>query len=100
MMSRRRIPMMSYWKLSSMGGRRGDPMTAIDKVDANLEAALSLREIAACYLKFAEDAGNQTVWEARLRLAAKLGKEAAALEAASKQRQGHGHAVRGVIWTA
>jgi hypothetical protein len=52
---------------------------------ARHEAALSLREIAACYLKFAEEAGNPRVWEARLRLAAKLEKEAAALEAASNE---------------
>jgi hypothetical protein len=57
----------SYWKLSSVGDLRGDPMTTIDKDDASLEAALSLREIAACYRKFAAEAGNPTVWEARLR---------------------------------
>jgi hypothetical protein len=60
-------------------------MTTIDKDEARLEAALSLRGIAACYQKFAEESGNPTMWEARLRLAAKLEKEAAALEAASNQ---------------
>jgi DNA-binding transcriptional LysR family regulator len=54
-------------------------MTTIDD-DARLEASLSLREIAGSYLKSAEEAGNPTVWEARLRLAAKLEKEAAALK--------------------
>jgi len=58
-------------------------MTTIDTDYARLEAALSLREIAGYYLKSAEEAGNPTVWEARLRRAAKLEKEAAALEAAS-----------------
>jgi hypothetical protein len=60
-------------------------MTTIDKDDARLEAALSLRGVAACYRKFAEEAGNPTIWEARLRLAAKFDREAAALEAASNQ---------------
>jgi len=55
-------------------------MTTTDTDDARLEAALSLREIASSYLKSAEEAGNPTVWEARLRLAAKLEKEAAALK--------------------
>ena len=68
--------MASYWKFSSVGHLRGDAMTTIDRDDGRLEATLSLREIAACYRKFA-------MWEARLRLAAKLEKEAAALEAAS-----------------
>ena len=58
-------------------------MTTIDKDDARLAAALSLRDIAACYLKFAEEAGNPTVLEAHLRLVAKCENEAAALEAAS-----------------
>jgi hypothetical protein len=71
---------MSSEKLSSVGELRGDPMTTIDKDDTRLAAVLSLREIAACYRKFAEEGGNPTVWEARLRLAAKLEKEAAALE--------------------
>jgi hypothetical protein len=77
--------MASYWKLSSLHLRR-DPMITIDE-DARLEAALSLREIAAFYRKFAEEIGNPTVWEARQRLAAKLEKEAAVLEAASDQHR-------------
>jgi hypothetical protein len=79
--------MTSCWKRSGMGDPRGDPMTTIDKDDARHEAALGLREIAACYLKFAGEAGNPTVCEARLRLAAKLEKEAAALEAASNEHR-------------
>ena len=59
-------------------------MTTIDTDYARIEAALSLREIAGYYLKSAEEAGNPTVWEARLRLAAKLEKEAAAIAAAIK----------------
>jgi len=57
----------------------------IDRDDARLEAALCLRRIAACYRKFAEEAGNSTIWESRLRLAAKFDREAAALAAASNQ---------------
>lgn len=60
--------MASFWKFSSVSDLRGDPMMTIDKDDARLDATLSLREIAACYRKFAEEAGNPTVWEARLRL--------------------------------
>jgi len=60
-------------------------MTAIDKDDARLEAALCLRSIAACYRKFADEAGDPTIWESRLRLAAKFDREAAALAAASNQ---------------
>ena len=58
-------------------------MTTIDKDDARFAAALSLRDIAASYRKFAEEAGNPTVLEAHLRLVAKCEKEAAALDAAS-----------------
>ena len=58
-------------------------MTTIDKDDARLAAALSLRDIAARLRKFAEEAGNPAVLEAHLRLLAKCDKEAAALEAAS-----------------
>ena len=60
-------------------------MTDMDH--ARLEAVLSLREIAACYLKFAKEAGNRTVRGARLQLAGRLEKEAAALEAASNQHR-------------
>jgi hypothetical protein len=63
-------------------------MMMIDKDDAKLEASLSLRKIAACYRNSAEQADNPTLWEARLWLAAKLEKEAAALEAASNLRCG------------
>jgi hypothetical protein len=70
-------------KLSSVGDLRRDPTTDMD--DARLEAALSLREIAGCHLKFAKEASNPTIWRARLRLAAKLEKEAAALDATAPQ---------------
>ena len=58
-------------------------MTNMD--DARREAVLSLRKLAACYLRFAKEAGDPMVWGARQRLWAKLEKEAAALEAASNQ---------------
>jgi hypothetical protein len=60
-------------------------MTTIDKDDARLAAALSLRHIAASYRKFAEEAGNPRVGEARLRLATKFEKEADALKVTSNQ---------------
>jgi len=58
-----------------------------DMDDARLEAVRSFREIATFYLNFAKEAGTPTVQGARLRLAAKFEKEAAALEAASSQHQ-------------
>jgi hypothetical protein len=72
-------------KLHAINQTEDGDMT--DMHDARREVALSLREIAACYLKFAKEAGNSTVWAGRLRLAAKLEKEAAALEAASNQHR-------------
>jgi hypothetical protein len=71
--------------LQAINQTEDDDMTDMD--DARFEAVLSFREIAACYLKFAIEAGNPTVRGARLRLAAKLEKEAAALEAASNQHR-------------
>jgi hypothetical protein len=62
-------------------------MTTIDKDGARLEAVLSLREIGAYYRKFAEEADDPTVSEARLRLAAKLEREATALEPEANQRR-------------
>jgi hypothetical protein len=44
-----------------------------------------LRELAAWYREFAERAGNSWVWEARLRLAEDLEKEAEDLEAQPSQ---------------
>ena len=67
-------------------------MTDMD--DARLEAVLCFREIAACYSKFAKEAADPTVRGARLRLAAKLEKEAAALEAASNQHSPRGPDIR------
>jgi hypothetical protein len=51
-----------------------------------------LREIATWYREFAERTGNPTIWEARLRTAAELEKEAARLERASDRRRRAGHA--------
>jgi hypothetical protein len=39
-----------------------------------------LRELAAWYREFAEKTGNPAIWEARLRMAEDLEREAAALE--------------------
>jgi hypothetical protein len=39
-----------------------------------------LRELAAWYREFAERAGNPVIWEARLRMAAELEREADRLE--------------------
>ena len=41
-----------------------------------------LRELAAWYREFAERAGNPVIWEARLRTAAELEREANRLESA------------------
>jgi hypothetical protein len=70
---------------SRLGCLDVDSTTTIDRDDAKFEAALCLRSIAAGYRKFAEEAGNSTIWESRLRLAAKFDREAAALAAASNQ---------------
>jgi hypothetical protein len=77
--------MASYWRPAVWVNVRRDHMTDMD--GAKLGAALSLRKIAGCYLKFAKEASNPTIWGARLRLAAKLEKEAAALDAASNQHR-------------
>ena len=69
-------------KLQAINQTEDDDMTDID--DARLEAVRSFREITTCYLNFAKEAGSPTVRGARLRLAAKFEREAAALEAASQ----------------
>jgi hypothetical protein len=46
-----------------------------------------LRELGTWYREFAERTGNPTIWEARLRTAAELEKEAARLEEASDWRR-------------
>ena len=50
-----------------------------------------LRELATWYRGFAERTGNPTIWEARLRTAAELEKEADRLERASDRRRYAGH---------
>jgi hypothetical protein len=45
-----------------------------------MDEALKLRELAAWYREFAERAGDPWIWDARLRTADKLEKEAAQLE--------------------
>jgi hypothetical protein len=45
-----------------------------------MDEAQKLRELAAWYREFAERAGSPWIWDARLRTADKLEKEAALLE--------------------
>jgi hypothetical protein len=49
-----------------------------------MERAQELRELAAWYRDFAEKAGNPWIWEARLRHAEELEREADRLTAAVK----------------
>ena len=50
-----------------------------------MDEARKLRDLAAWYREFAERAGNPWIWDARLRTADKLEKEAALLEKRSIQ---------------
>ncbi len=45
-----------------------------------MEDPLKLRELAAWYREFAEKTGNPSIWEARLRMAEDLEREADRLE--------------------
>jgi len=55
-------------------------MTTIDMSDGRPKQPRHLRELAACYRVFAERAGDPVIWEARLRTASELEKEANRLE--------------------
>jgi len=46
----------------------------------SMDEPQKLRELAAWYREFAEKTGNPAIWEARLRMAEDLEREAAALE--------------------
>lgn len=45
-----------------------------------MDQAQKLRDLAAWYREFAERAGNPAIWDARLRMAEELEKEAGSLE--------------------
>jgi len=62
-------------------------MTTIDMSDGRPKEPRRLRELAAWYRGFAEEAGNPVIWEARLRTAAELEKEANRLEEGSASRR-------------
>jgi hypothetical protein len=64
-----------------------DLMTTIDMNDGAPQEPRRLREIATWYREIAERTGNPAIWEARLRTAAELEKEAARLEEASVRRR-------------
>lgn len=49
-------------------------------VGATMDEPLKLRELAAWYREFAEQTGNPAIWEARLRMAEDLEREAGLLE--------------------
>jgi hypothetical protein len=61
-------------------------MTTIGISDGRPKDPRRLRELAAWYRVFAEEAGNPVIWEARLRTAAELEREAARLESAEPAR--------------
>ncbi len=52
----------------------------IDHIEERQEKQRRLRELAAWYRTFAERAGDPVIWEARLRTAAELQREADQLE--------------------
>ena len=63
----------------------------IDMNDGWPQDPCRLRELAKWYREFAEKTGNPIIWEARLRTAAELEKEAARLEQAPDRRRYAGH---------
>jgi hypothetical protein len=62
-------------------------MTPIGISDERPKEPRRLRELAAWYRVFAERAGNPVIWEARLRTAAELEREADRLEDESELRR-------------
>jgi hypothetical protein len=62
-------------------------MTTIGMSDGRPKEPRRLRELAAWYRAFAEGAGNPVIWEARLRTAAELEREADTLEEGSARRR-------------
>ena len=65
-------------------------MTTIGISDGRPKEPRRLRELAAWYRVFAEGAGNPVIWEARLRTAAELEREADRLEEVpARDRRGH-----------
>ena len=68
------------------------PIATADATDrastqARHEKRRRLRELAHWYREFAERAGNPVIWEARLRTAKELEREADGLEEGSAQRR-------------
>jgi type II secretory pathway component PulK len=68
------------------------PIATADATDrasteARREKQRRLRDLAAWYGEFAERAGNPVIWEARLRTAKELEREADTLEEGSVQRR-------------
>jgi hypothetical protein len=73
---------------AASGGLPGEElMTTIDMSDGRPKEPRRLRELAAWYRVFAEEAGNPVIWEARLRTAADLEKEANRLEDLAPRRR-------------
>ena len=66
---------------------REELMTTIDMIDGRPKEPRRLRELAAWYRVFAEEAGNPVIWEARLRTAAELEKEANRLEGSGPRQR-------------
>jgi hypothetical protein len=51
-----------------------------------MDQAQKLRELASWYREFADRAGNPTIWDARLRTAEDLEREAGNIEAQTERR--------------
>jgi hypothetical protein len=62
-------------------------MTTIDMSDGRPKEPRRLRELGAWYRVFAEEAGNPAIWEARLRTAGELEKEANRLDEGSASQR-------------
>jgi hypothetical protein len=62
-------------------------VTTVGISDGRPKEPRRLRELAAWYRAFAERAGNPVIWEARLRAAKELEREADTLEERSAQRR-------------
>jgi hypothetical protein len=70
--------------IEQIGCRGEGAVTTIGMSDGRPKEPRRLRELAAGYRDFAEGAGNPAIWEARLRTAAELEREADRLEEASE----------------
>jgi CBS domain-containing protein len=80
----RRSRACSGRRVAYAGCQWGDLMTTIGMSDGRPREPSRLRQIATWYREFAERTSNPSIWEARLRTAAELEREADRLEGASE----------------